>query len=151
MRAQNESKKEFAFLLYMQGVTQKDILQRVGIGSTRTLSNWIKDGGWKEKRAAHTITRTTLINKTLVRINELLEMKDEQGRDVPIDADKLSKLAAIVEKLDKQSSPVTYIDVFTEFGKFLQIQAAHDASIDIDFMKKVNRYQDLMITRKLND
>ena len=120
MAQKNESKKELAFILYMQGITQKEICERVGIGSGKTLISWIRAGSWKEKRAAKTISRTELINKTLQKINDLLES------DKDVNADQLSKLAAMVERLDKKDSPVIIMDVFMQFGRWLQNQTLSD-------------------------
>lgn len=141
----NESKKELAYLLYMQGITQAEICERVKIGSNRTLTAWIKKGGWKEKRAAKSITRTELINKTLLKINELLDKEGEK-----FNADKLSKLAALIQKLDKQDSPVVIMDVFIEFGKWLHGQSTTDREVGLDFIKKINKYQDLYLLQKIN-
>jgi len=146
MAGRNENKKELAYLLYMQGVTQKEICERVKIGSNKTLNNWIKAGGWKEKRAAKNISRTELINKTLSKINELLDQESES-----FNADKLSKMAALIEKLDKQDSPIVIMDVLMSFGKFLNQLSNHNKEVDLDFIKKVNHYQDLYITRRLNE
>ncbi len=141
----NESKKELAYLLYMQGITQREICERVKIGSNRTLTAWIKKGGWKEKRAAKNITRTELINKTLLKINDLLDSEGEE-----FSADKLSKLAALIQKLDKQDSPVVIMDVFIEFGKWLHGQSTADREVGLDFIKKINRYQDLYLLQKIS-
>ena len=140
-----EEDKTLAFMLYMQYTPQKEIMERVDIKSNRTMTDWIQKGGWKEKRAAKTITRTELINKTLLKISELL---DTEGND--FNPDKLSKLAASIERLDKQASPIVIMDVFEGFGKSLQHRANTDKEITVDFIKKVNKYQDLYITEKLN-
>ena len=141
--AKNENKKELAYLLYMQEITQKEICERVGIGSSKTLTSWIAKGNWKEKRAAKTITRTELINKTLERIAEMLDGDN-------YNADQLSKLVAMVERLDKKSSAVAYMEVFTEFGKWLQQLSYTHKDVDLEFLKMVNRYQDIFISQKMN-
>lgn len=146
MSKKNENKKELAFLLYMQGVTIGEIMERCGIGSNRTVNEWIKKGEWKEKRAAKTISRTELVNMTLKAIHDTLE--NSKAEDFP--ADKLSKLGALLEKLDKQESPVIIMDVFMGFGKFLHNKSQTDKEVDLDFLKKLNKYQDLYITDKLN-
>jgi len=142
----NENKKELAYLLYMQGILQKEICERVKIGSNKTLNNWIQSGGWKEKRAARNISRTELINKTLTKINEML---DEETAD--FNADKLSKMAALIEKLDKQDSPIVIMDVLISFGKFLNKLSNFDKEVDLVFIKKLNKYHDLFITNRLNE
>jgi hypothetical protein len=139
-----EAKKELAYMLYMQHIPQKDIQERCGIGSNKTLTKWIKDGEWEGKRAAKTITRTELINKTLGQINTMLDDPEK------FNADQLSKLAALIERLDKQNSPIIIMDVLMSFGKWLQVQTATDPGLNLDFIKMLNKYQDLYVTQKLN-
>lgn len=142
-KADQSSKQELAYLLYMSGEQQKDIVERVGTSSP-TLKGWIEKGGWKEKRAASTITRTELINKTLTRISDILE-----DGNIDVNADKLTKLASLIEKLDKKGSPVLIMDIFIDFGRWLKMQGLADKEVDIEFVKKVTRYQDQFITQKL--
>lgn len=147
-RKSNEQVKEFAFLLYMQGISLVDIRERVGIGSSATLNKWIKDGGWKEKRATSTVTREELVNKILDAIAEYIKKCIDEG--IQVDPDKLAKYASSIEKLDKKASPVTYMEVFIVFNKWLQNLSAHEKAVDLEFLKKVNHYQDSFITQKLN-
>lgn len=141
----DETKKELAYLLYMSSTPIKEIMERTGIKSNATINKWITSEGWKEKRAAKTVSRTELINKTLSKINDLL---DSDNKD--FSADQLSKMASLIEKLDKQESPVVIMDVFTEFGKWLQNKSTIDKTVTLDFMKQLNRFQDIFITNKLN-
>lgn len=135
------AQNELAFLLYMSGEQQKEIAARVKV-SEKTVGDWIKKGGWKEKRAAKNISRSELINKTLETINTKLEAGN-------VNADELIKLAKAIEMLDKKSSPVMVIDILIEFGKWLKGQSQSDAEITLDFIKKVTRLQDSFITDKL--
>lgn len=140
----NEAKKELAYLLYMGGEAQKDIASRISI-SAQTIGKWIDKGGWKNKRAASTITRGELINKTL---NQISQMLDEENVD--LNADKLSKLASLIERLDKKSSPVMIIEVFIEFGKWIRSLAESNRDIDLAFIQKLTRFQDMFVTEKMN-
>ncbi|HLO59049.1 MAG TPA: hypothetical protein VK179_09925 [Bacteroidales bacterium] len=139
-----EAAREIAFMLYMSSVTSKEIADRVGV-SEQSVSKWVNDGLWKEKRAAKTITRQELINKTLNQINDLLSDKDAMTQDSGV-ADKLSKLVAIIEKLDKKNSPVQVMDVFIDFVQWLQKQSITDKLVTVDLIKQINRYQDSYIT-----
>lgn len=138
-------KKELAYLLYMSGTPIKEILDRTAIKSNATINNWIQDEGWNEKRAARTVSRTELVSKTLSKINELLDI---DAKDFP--ADQLSKLASLIEKLDKQDSPILIMDVFMEFSKWLQNRSTTDKAVTLEFMKQLNQLQDVYITNKLN-
>jgi len=140
----NDAKKELAYLLYMAGEQQKDIAIRIGVSPT-TMTKWAEKGGWKQKRAASTITRGELINKTLMQISQMLE-----GNSADLNADKLSKLASLIERLDKKSSPVMIIEAFIEFGKWIRSLAESNRDLDLPFIQKLTRYQDLFVTEKMN-
>ena len=84
IRVKDPQKYEYAYLLYMQRVPQKEIAERADV-SQQTLSKWKEDGGWEMKRAARTISRDELLNKTMMRINDMLD--DREG----FNADAFSK------------------------------------------------------------
>lgn len=137
-RQVDESKKELAFILYMTGEQQKVIAERVGT-TPKTIGEWAEKGSWKEKRSAKTITRTELVNKVLNNISEILDAGDITGS-----ADQLSKLAVVIERLDKKSNPVVVMEVFTNFMKYITA-ISDDKALNIEFIKSVNRYQDKYI------
>ena len=72
IRVKNPQKYEYAYLLYMQRVPQKEIAERVGV-SQQTLTKWKDEGGWELKRVARTVSLDQIINKTLLNINERLD------------------------------------------------------------------------------
>ena len=90
IRVKDPQKYEYAYLLYMQKVPQKEIAERVGV-SQQTLVKWKEDGGWGLKRAARTVSRDQIINKTLMKINEMLD--SEEG----FNGDEFAKLASQLE------------------------------------------------------
>ena len=63
-------KKEFAEALFMQGMPQNTIAEKVGV-SANTVGKWAKDGCWGEKRAAMTLTRKEVVNNVLRSLNKL--------------------------------------------------------------------------------
>ena len=101
----NENKRELAKMLYVGGSEVAEIATRVGV-SRQSVSAWISKGGWKELRAARSITRPELVNKLLVTINNLIE--DVNTGDDPASvsglADKLVKLSSVIERLDKKAN-----------------------------------------------
>lgn len=133
-----------AFLFFMNGMTQKEILDRCEIGSPTTLQRWIEGGGWREKRAAKTITRTELVNGVLERIATMLD-----GDNKDFNADQLVKLASAIERLDKSNSPVLAMEVFINFTGWLQKQAETDRELSLDTIKVFNKYQDSYISAKM--
>lgn len=138
-----EDRREYARLLYMQGDQQKLIAEKVGV-SPQTVTKWVNAGGWQEQRAAKNITRPELVNKLLRTIDKMIDSVEvSENPDVANGlGDKLAKIAATIEKLDKKASVVDAIEVFMAFGKWLQFQAQFDESITPELMKKIMKYQD---------
>jgi Transcriptional regulator, contains sigma factor-related N-terminal domain len=142
----DEKTKELARLYFLQGKTQKEISEIIKV-SKQTMNKWVNDGKWNEKRAASSITRTELVNKLLFTIDKLIESVNESDDPTLIAGlgDKLSKLSATIEKLDKKASVVDAIEVFMAFGKWLQYRASFDTEL-IALLKAINKYQDLYIS-----
>ena len=118
--AKNDTKQELARVLYMSGLSQEEILQKVEV-SRQTLSRWINTLGWKEMKAARSITRPELVNKLLSSINSLLDKANEPGNEDMLASlgDKLIKTATAIEKLEKKASVVDRIDTMIDFENWL--------------------------------
>lgn len=136
-------RKDLARMYYMQGETQKDIADKVGV-SRNTISAWIKDNKWDSLRAAKTITRKEIVNKMLQQIDEKIESKEWS-------ADEISKAAAAVERLDKQTNIITIIEVFSAYNSWLVARMQLDPELTPELVKIMNRYQDLFIGEKLSN
>lgn len=146
-----EEKKEYARLLFMQGEQQNIIAQKVGV-SAQSITRWVNDGGWQEQRAASNITRPELVNKLLLTINKMIEQVNasDDAEDFNRFGDKLAKLAATIERLDKKASIVDVVEVFMAFSKWLQYRMSYDENITPELLKNINKYQDLYITENIN-
>ena len=136
----NENKRELAKMLDVGGSEVAEIAERVGV-SRQSVSAWINKNGWKELRAARSITRPELVNKLLVTINNLIE--DVNTGDDPTSvsglADKLVKLSSVIERLDKKANIVQTVDVFMAFSDWVEYQAKSDPEVTVAFMKVLNR------------
>lgn len=145
-----EEKKEYARLLFMQGDEQKVIAEKTGVSAV-TINRWVREGGWKEHRAAANITRPELVNKLLHTIDRLIEQV-MQSDDVDAMAglgDKLAKLSTTIERLDKKASIVDVIEVFMAFSKWMQYRMEFDDNITPELLKTINHYHDLYISEQL--
>jgi len=142
-----QQKKELARLYYMQGDAQKNISEKIGVSET-TVCNWVKKDGWEEKRAGINITRPELVNKLLKTINTMIDAVYESKDAVLIGglADKLSKFAAVIEKLDKKANVVDAIEVFMAFNRWLEYRMSYDKEVTPELIKAINHYQDLYIS-----
>ena len=149
-QAELENKKQLGRTLYMSGMDQQEIAERLVV-SRVTISNWCTKEGWKEARAAKNITRPELVNKLLLTIDQLIESVNKSDDPTLIGslADKLSKLSAVVEKLDKKANVVDAIEVFMAFNKWLQYNAEFDPEITPELIKAINKYQNQFLMEKM--
>jgi len=140
-----QDKCELAQLYYMRGETQKSIAIKTGVSET-TISKWAEKGKWAIRRAGMNVTRPELVNKTLLAINDILENYSEsEDPQKTLDADKLCKLASIIEKLDKKTNIVTIIEITSNFERWLINRSRFDKEVTNEFIQKVNAYQQYYI------
>lgn len=149
-KAETEKKKSLARSLYLAGMEQGEIAEKVDV-SRVTVSKWCAAGGWKEARAAKAVTRPELVNKLLLTIDTLITQVNESGDAGQMAGlgDKLAKLSAVIEKLDKKANVVDTIEVFMAFSKWLEFRSQTDPEVTPQLMKVINKYQDLYITEQM--
>lgn len=137
--------------LFMSGMEMTEIADKTGI-SRVTVSRWCAADGWKEARAARSITRTELVNKLLLAIDSLIEQVNQSNDPKMIAGlgDKLSKLSSVIEKLDKKANVVTAVEVFMAFSKWLEFRSKADPAVTVELIKTINRYQDMFLTELMS-
>ena len=147
-----ERKKSLARTLYMAGKEQAEIAEQVEI-SRQTISKWVNSEGWKEQRAAISVRRPELVNKLLLTIDTLITQvnSSEDPQLIAGLGDRLAKLSAVIEKLDKKANVVDAIEVFMAFSKWMQYRAQNDHNITPELLKTFNYYQDLFISEKMQN
>ena len=150
-REQIERKKQLGRSLYMSGMEQTEIADQLGV-SRQSVSKWCSSEGWKEARAAKNISRPELVNKLLLAIDNLIAQVNESGDPEAIGAlaDKLSKLSATIEKLDKKANVIDAIEVFMAFNRWIQDQASYDPDITPELIKAINKYQNKFLMEKMS-
>lgn len=149
-KAETEKKKSLARTLYMAGLGQNEIADKVDV-SRVTVSKWCNTEGWKEARAAKNVTRPELVNKLLLTIDTLITQVND-SKDPALVAglgDKLAKLSAVIEKLDKKANVVDVIEVFMAFSKWIEFRSTVDPEVTPELIKAINKYQDLYITEQM--
>ena len=147
-KAEIERKKTVALQLYLAGSEQKTIADQLAL-TPATVSKWAAQGHWREQRAARTVTRPQLVNKILQAIDDLIEkvLRTEDSELMAGVPDKLAKLAATIERLDKKANIVDTIEVFMAFSEF---QAQTDREITPELLAAFNKYQNRYIIEKMN-
>lgn len=150
-KAEIEKKKDLARALFLSGLEQTEIADKVGV-SRVTISKWCVADGWKEARAAKNITRPELVNKLLLTIDRLIQQvdKSEDPNLISSLGDKLSKLASVIQKLDKQANVVSAIEVFMAFSKWLEYRSATDPDVTPELIKAINKYQDKFLIESMS-
>ncbi len=149
-KAETEKKKSLARSLYLAGMEQNEIAEKVDV-SRVTISKWCNTEGWKESRAAKNITRPELVNKLLLTIDKLITEVNE-SEDPSLIAglgDKLAKLSSVIEKLDKKANVVDAIEVFMAFSKWLEYRATIDPTVTPELIKTINKFQDMYLTEQM--
>ena len=132
---------KYGFMLFCQYVPQTDIADRCEV-SPQTVTEWKKKYDWETKRAAKTISMDELLNKCLIKINDLLDKPD-------FNADAFAKAVAQLKSLKPSNTVDNEIMTFMAFQDNL-LEIRHEENISEDFIKKVTHYQDKYIRNKLN-
>jgi len=149
-KADIEKKKSLARHLFLSGMEQTEIAEKVDV-SRVTISKWCAADGWKEARAAKNVTRPELVNKLLLTIDTLITNVNESNDPTLVAGlgDKLAKLSAVIEKLDKKANVVDVIEVFMAFSKWIEYRSSIDPEVTPELVKAINKYQDLYITEQM--
>ena len=149
-KAEIEKKKSLARSLFLSGMEQTEIAEKVDV-SRVTISKWCTSEGGKEARAAKNVTRPELVNKLLLTIDTLITQVNSSDDPTLIAGlgDKLAKLSAVIEKLDKKANVVDAIEVFMAFSKWIEYRSAIDPDVTPELVKAINKYQDLYITEQM--
>lgn len=151
-RKDTEQKKSLGWSLYLSGMEQTEIAEKLGV-SRVTISKWCTAEGWKEARAAKNISRPELVNKLLLTIDAMIENVNKSKDPTLIGAlaDKLSKLSATIEKLDKKANVIDAIEVFMAFNRWIQDQASFDPEITPELIKAINKYQNKFLMERMQN
>ena len=93
------------------------------------------------------------MNKLLLTIDGLIERVNKSDDPTLIGslADKLSKLSATIEKLDKKANVIDAIEVFMAFNRWIQDQASYDPEITHELIKAINKYQNKFLMERMQN
>ena len=152
MTKETEKKKSLARSLYLSGMEQNEIAEKVDV-SRITISRWVNNEGWKEARAAKNISRPELVNKLLLTIDGMIENVNKSNDPTLVGslADKLSKLSSTIEKLDKKANVIDAIEVFMAFNRWIQDQASYDPEITPELIKAINKYHNKFLMERMQN
>lgn len=115
-------KKELAQFFYCNSqLSQKEIAEKVGVSEV-SMSKWVREGKWDTLKASITITRQEQLNRVYQQISAINNKITEEQKGIPsgADADVLAKLAAVVERLEKETSITDVVSVSMKFLDWLR-------------------------------
>jgi hypothetical protein len=144
VQPRDPEKFEYAYLLFMQGVQQADICNRIKI-SAPTLQSWKESGGWEQKRASRTISIDDLVQKSLKMISDMLDNKEQ------FSADAFAKAVSQLKTLKTHNTVDDDINTFMDFQDFLIRERSSNKEISDDFIKLITRLQDSYIQYRLGN
>jgi DNA-binding transcriptional regulator LsrR (DeoR family) len=120
---QKDQLKEWAYSLFMQDVTQKEIAAKIGVSEV-TLSKWAKAGGWDDIRKSRLVTKDVELQNKYEQLSELNAAikRRPEGERYPNakEADVQCKLAKAIRELERNTAVWQVVQVQTEFIKYVR-------------------------------
>lgn len=141
-----KQKKEYAQVLYLKtNYTQKDVAARVGV-TEKTLGKWIKGGDWEMLKSSLIITKEQELRRMYHQLNELnnniANRPEGEKYASSKEADIISKLAAAIKSLERDTSIADVVDVFIDFSNWLK-------EADFEMAQQFVNLQDDFVKHKL--
>jgi Phage terminase small subunit len=116
-----KEKKEYAWLLYKEGVlTQKAIAQKVGVSEV-SISKWKEEEKWDTKRQNLYNTRENLlVDLYMIFENTKNQITDKGGIANSKDADAILKLSQSIKNLETETSVAQAYEVLAGLMHYIQ-------------------------------
>lgn len=141
-----KQKKEWAKMSYLkEHLTQSEVAERVGV-SKQTLCKWVKTEKWEELKTSVSLTREEQLGnlyRQVAEINKAIAARPDGERFATSkEADTINKLAAAIEKMEKETGISDIISVSKGFLDWLR-------KTDIAKAKELSSYFDAYIKDRL--
>ncbi len=144
-KTERQRKKEVAQYFYCHTqLSQKEISEKVGVSEV-TISRWVNKENWDTLKSSVTITRQEQITRTYNQIAAVNKRIAEEQNGIPTnaDADLLTKLANVIDKLERETSISETVNVSIQFLEWIR-------KVDTDKAKELSAYFDNYIKHLLN-
>lgn len=144
MPLKKDEQKEYAKLLFIQRLTQKEIAERVGVAE-KTIGRWVEAGKWDALRKSITITKQSQIVMLYNQLDVL--QQDIQSREKKVgtsgEVDSIRKLTASIRELEVEVSLGETVEALKNFIEYIK-------PLDFEFSKKATEYSDIFIQALLS-
>jgi transcriptional regulator with XRE-family HTH domain len=147
--ATDNQKKETAKALYLKGIDTEKILELTGV-CRQTLSRWVNKEGWKELRSAYGMTREELKKKLMAVASKAIDNPEEYQKNKKL-ADDLVKIMSAIEKLDKTTNVVHYVEAFIGFENWLLEHLSDYPDLPENIVHKLHDAFDAYVTPLLTN
>ena len=147
--ATDNSKKVIARSLYLKGIESEKITELTGI-CRQTLSRWVNKDGWKELRSAYGMTREELKKKLLSTASNAIDNPEDYHKNKKL-ADDLVKIMSAIEKLDKSTNVVHYVEAFIGFENWLMEHLSDYPDLPENIVHKLHDAFDAYVTPLLTN
>lgn len=141
-KADSVANRNYALKLYLQDIAQIEIADRCGV-SQQTISDWKDKYDWEIKKAARSISLEELANKCMIKASEMLDLDITD-----FNSDAFAKAIAQLKTLLPKNTVDTDIMTCLAVQDFL-LEIRHEEGLDEEFIRKVSKYQDMYIKRKM--
>ncbi|MCG9911854.1 MAG: DUF1804 family protein [Flavobacteriales bacterium] len=141
----SETNRKLATELYVKlGQSQKDIAAQLGV-SEKTVGEWKKKLNWETLRASEVSGSKHVIKTLHSQISKICEMAADENRELTDkEADRISKIAAAVERLEKKATLGHVVQVMEEFILYLK-------GINLTLAQEVVKHQLNFIQKKAHE
>ena len=143
--ARKKDKEKIAADLFVKGgLAQNKIAERLGV-SENTVSRWKREGNWESQRAARVATPKNLVidlQQNIYHISQQANIEDRaltQG-----EADKIAKLSAAIERIEKRTTLSDVIGVMEDFMNYI-------SEADLDLAKVVAPHQNDFVIKRARE
>jgi len=147
MAVKLKEKRDWARLLFIaENKTQVEIAEQTGVSKT-TINKWAKEDKWEEQKASLTVTREQQLQRVymqIAEINKAIAEREEKRYPTPAEADTINKLAAAIEKMERETSLSDIISVSMKFLNWVR-------NIDLDRAKELSNLFDAFIKDTLKN
>lgn len=135
-----KDKRDWAKLLFVaQNLSQVEIAAKVGVSKT-TVNKWAHQDKWDEMKASLTITREQQLQRLYMQIAEINKVIADRDKKYPSpsESDTINKLAAAIDKMERESSLADVISVSQKFLNWIR-------AIDFEKAKELSGLFDAFI------
>ncbi len=147
-KEQTEQIKENAAYRYITDntITIRQLAQKVGV-TEKTLSNWAKEGKWKEKRISLLTTKSNqlaFLYNQLQNLNKTIAERDNNNYADTKEANTIIQLTTAIKNLETETSLGDIIQVAKNFTDFVN---KTDNELAKEIVKQFDVYINSMATK----